>query len=145
MFGAEHRPIGKRCNDQPFLGTQVLELVVEIHVCDRNDASAVIIDVVRRIRSPIESCLVGQGMKGEGSESIDIGNQWDKQTTWKGHSECRSRSRGRKACGVPVQGSNSQRRVAKETLSLILTRFLVVKDVEGEKDVLNTCIVKLGC
>lgn len=51
-------PISQRRHHQPLLGAQVLELVVEIDVGDGNHAGAVVIDVVRSIRSPVEACLV---------------------------------------------------------------------------------------
>lgn len=56
-------PVSEGRHHQPLLGTQVLELVVEVDIGDGNHASAVVVNVVRGIRPPVEARLAtGVGM-----------------------------------------------------------------------------------
>ncbi len=56
-------PVGQRRHHQPLLRAQVLELVVEVDVGDGNHARTVVVDVVRRVRPPVEPCLPVQRMR----------------------------------------------------------------------------------
>lgn len=53
-------PVRERRHHQPLLGTQVLELVVEVDVGDGDNASPIVVDIVRRIGSPVEARLIWQ-------------------------------------------------------------------------------------
>lgn len=53
----ESSPISKRRNHQTLLRPQVLELVVEVDVGDGNDTRTIVVDVVGRVRPPVETSL----------------------------------------------------------------------------------------
>lgn len=58
------KPVGKRRDHQPLLGTQVLELVVEVDVGDGNHTRSIVVNVVCRVRPPVEPCLgIGVGVE----------------------------------------------------------------------------------
>lgn len=57
-------PVSEWGHHEPLLGTQILELIVEIDISNGNHAGAIIVDVIRRVWSPVEARLSATGAGG---------------------------------------------------------------------------------
>ena len=67
-------PVGQWRHHEPFLRPQVLELVVEVDIGDGNNACSVVVDVIRRIGSPVEARLM-TSVGGDRTREIARGSE----------------------------------------------------------------------